>query len=119
MGLRGPGATALKRPKRASSETHQASSEPHPWETPGLSRAERVIRFVESLPVTAGPLAGGNFKLRPWQRKFIQAVYRTDKTGKRLVRTAVLSVGRGNGKTTLAAALALAHIAGPEAEARG
>jgi phage terminase large subunit-like protein len=31
----------------------------------------------------------------------------------------VLSVGRGNGKTTLAAALGLCHIAGPEAEPRG
>jgi phage terminase large subunit-like protein len=59
------------------------------------------------------------FKLRPWQKKLINAVYRTDKAGNRLVRTAVLSVGRGNGKTTLAAALALCHIAGPESESRG
>jgi phage terminase large subunit-like protein len=46
-------------------------------------------------------------------------VYRTDKEGRRFVRTAVLSLGRGNGKTTLAAALALCHLAGPEAESRG
>jgi phage terminase large subunit-like protein len=85
----------------------------------GLSRAARVIRFVESLPCSAGPLAGTLFKLRPWQKRFIRAVYRTDKAGNRLVRTAVLSVGRGNGKTTLAAALALCHIAGPESESRG
>ena len=77
----------------------------------------RVIRFVESLPCSAGPLAV--FRLRPRQRKFIKAVYATDKHGKRLVRAAVLSVGRGNGNTTLAATLALAHIAGPEAESRG
>jgi phage terminase large subunit-like protein len=31
----------------------------------------------------------------------------------------VLSVARGNGKTTLAAALGLCHVAGPEAESRG
>src|SRR6267142_6064622 len=30
----------------------------HPWEKKGLSRAERVIAFIETLPVTAGPLAG-------------------------------------------------------------
>jgi len=71
------------------------------------------------MPCTAGPSAGTNFRLRPWQKKFIRDVYRTDKAGRRLVRTAVLSVGRGNGKTTLAAAVALAHIAGPEAESRG
>ena len=72
-----------------------------------------------SLPCTSGPKAGTLFKLRPWQRKFIKAVYATDKTGKRIVRTAVLSVGRGNGKTTLAAMLGLCHLAGPEAESRG
>jgi phage terminase large subunit-like protein len=58
-------------------------------------------------------------KLRPWQKAFIRAVYRTDKEGRRLVRTAVLSVARKNGKTQLAAALALAHLCGPEAEPRG
>ena len=57
---------------------------------PGFRRAERVIRFAESLPCTSGPIAGTLFKLRPWQKKFIRAVYRTDKAGKRLVRTAVL-----------------------------
>jgi phage terminase large subunit-like protein len=74
---------------------------------------------AESLPCTSGPKTGTLFKLRRWQRKFIRAVYRTDKSGKRLVRTAVLSVGRGNGKTTLAAILGPAHLAGPEAESRG
>ena len=64
-----------------------------------LSRAERVICFIETLPVTAGPLAGTTLRLRPWQKKFIRAVYRTDKTGNRLIRTAVLSVARKNGKT--------------------
>ena len=92
---------------------------PHPWEKPGLSRAERVIRFVETLPVTAGPLAGTTLRLRPWQKRFIRAVYRTDKTGKRLVRTAVLSVARKNGKTQLAAALCLCALSGPEQEPRG
>ena len=60
----------------------------------GLSRAEKVIRFVETLPCTAGPLAGTTLKLRPWQKRFIRAVYRTDKAGNRVVRTAVLSMGR-------------------------
>jgi hypothetical protein len=54
LGLRGIGA----KPKRGSSADLPTSSEPHSWEAAGLSRAERVIRFVESLPITSGPLAG-------------------------------------------------------------
>jgi phage terminase large subunit-like protein len=77
------------------------------------------MAFIESLPVSSGPLAGTLFKLRPWQKHFIRAVYATDKSDRRIVRTAVLSLGRCNGKTTLAAMLGLCHLAGPEAESRG
>jgi phage terminase large subunit-like protein len=116
MGMRGINAT----PKRISKRRRApALSQQHPWDAAGLSRAERVIRFINSLPCTQGPLAGTTLKLRPWQTKFIKAVYRCDKHGKRAVRTAVLSVGRKNGKTQLAAALCLAHLCGPEAEPRG
>jgi phage terminase large subunit-like protein len=115
MGMRGINAT----PKANGRSRSPTSSKPHPWDARGLSRAERVIRFVNSLPCTQGPLAGTTLKLRPWQTKFIKAVYRTDKRGKRLVRTAVLSVARKNGKTQLAAALALCALSGPEAEPRG
>jgi phage terminase large subunit-like protein len=113
MGRRG--INAKPKPAQASA----AFRHPHPWELPGLSRAEKVITFCETLPVTAGPLAGTLLKLRPWQRRFIRRVYRTDRTGNRLVRTAVLSTPRKNGKTQLAAALALAHFVGPESEQRG
>jgi phage terminase large subunit-like protein len=115
MGMRGINAT----PKKRSSAAPPPSSEPHPWAAPGLSRAERVVRFVETLPCTAGPLAGTTLRLRPWQKRFIREVYRTDKAGNRLVRTAVLSVARKNGKTQLAAALCLCALSGPEAEPRG
>jgi phage terminase large subunit-like protein len=116
MGLAGPNRKTIK---RASRGRLPSSSGLHPWDKPGLSRAERVIRFSESLPCSSGLKAGTLFRLRPWQKRFIRAVYRTDKAGNRLVRTAVLSVGRGNGKTTLAAILGLCHLAGPEAESRG
>ena len=82
-----------------------------------MSRAEKVIRFVNSLPCTAGLLAGTTLKLRPWQKRFIRSVYKTDKAGNRAVRTAVLSVGRKNGKTQLAAALCLRALSGPEQRA--
>lgn len=116
MGLRGPGAKAIK---RAVSGVESPSSEAHPWDADGLTRAERVILFMESLPVTSGTLAGTLFRLRPWQKRFIRDVYRTDRRSVRVVRTAVLSLARKNGKTDIAARLALCHIAGPEAEDRG
>jgi phage terminase large subunit-like protein len=84
-----------------------------------LSRAQNVIRFVETLPITSGLLAGTSLKLRPWQRAFIEAVYREDKAGRRQVRTAVFSLARKQGKTQIAAALALCHLSGPESESRG
>ena len=115
MGLRGIGAT----PKRISKTKAVARSTAHPWDKPGLSRAEKVIRFVETLPCTAGPLAGTMLKLRPWQKRFLRAVYRTDKAGNRAVRTAVLSMGRKCGKTQLAAVLCLCALSGPESEQRG
>ena len=92
--MRGINAT----PKRTSRRSRSTVLPPHPWDVPGLSRAERVIRFVNSLPCTQGPLAGTTLKLRLWQTKFIRAVYRTDKHGNRLVRTAVLSVSRRTGR---------------------
>ena len=90
-----------------------------PWENPDLSRAERVIAFLEDLTVSSGKLGGTKLRLRGFQKDFVRDVYRTVEDGRRPVRTAVLSVGRRNGKTQLAAGLALAHLCGPEQEMRG
>ncbi|MEX2612494.1 MAG: terminase TerL endonuclease subunit, partial [Gaiellaceae bacterium] len=83
------------------------------------SRFERVVNFIESLPITSGVLAGTTFKLRPWQLDILRAIYRTDARGLRVVRQALITMPRKQGKTQLAAALALAHLCGPEAEPRG
>lgn len=77
------------------------------------------MEFCQGLTVTSGALAGQPFRLRPWQRRFIQAVYATDETGRRPIRVGLVSGGRKLGKTAFAAALALCHLAGPEAVARG
>jgi phage terminase large subunit-like protein len=77
-----------------------------------------VIAFCEDLTITQGEKAFQKIGLRPWQREFIEAVY-AEHHGLRKVRTAILSMGRKNGKTQLAAALALCHLSGPEAENRG
>src|SRR5258708_817987 len=102
MGLRGPGAKPIRRPIAPVDEAPAAAQ---PWDATGLSRAQRVCLFVESLPVTSGSLAGTKFRLRPWQRRIIRALYRTDGRGLRLVRTGVLSMGRKNGKTDIGARL--------------
>lgn len=116
MGLRGPGA----RPKsKALASAKSASKKPKPWDAPGLEPAERVIDFIESLRVTSGVHAGRPFLLRLWQRLLIYNWYAIDAKGNRIVRTALLSIGRKNGKTALAAALALCHLLGPLQERRG
>ncbi len=112
MGLRGPGAKPVKRARRKKPVKAERSIKK-------LSRVERVIQFLESLPVTSGLLAGQKFKVRPWQRKILQGIYKTDKRNRRIVRQALLTMPRKNGKTGLTAALALVHLCGPEAEPRG
>ena len=81
-------------------------------------RVERVIQYIENLIVPSGEGAGKPFKLRKFQIKFIQDVYGphkgSDVDATRLVRRAVLSIGRKNGKTALIAALVLVHLHGPE-----
>src|SRR6185436_8940048 len=120
MGLRGIGAIPLSKRKAAAEAVEVAPADAWvpPWTAPDLSRSERVIAFLECLTVTSGELAGSKFRVRDWQRAFIERVYTLDADGSRAVRTAVLSMGRKNGKTQLAAALALCHLCGPEAEAR-
>ena len=56
-----------------------------------------------------------------WQKQFIRDIYEPHDraTGRRLVRRAILSIARKNGKTALIAALVLAHLVGPEAIQNG
>jgi phage terminase large subunit-like protein len=79
-----------------------------------LSRPERLIRWLEQLPITKGWLEGRRMKLLPAQKRFLRAVY-----GKPGIKLAVLSAPRGSGKTGLLAPLTLAHLIGPEAIPRG
>src|SRR5699024_3630595 len=58
----------------------------------------------EYLKVPKGKGAGTPFRLRPWQRNLVKEMY--PPTGKR-PRQGVVSMPRGNGKSGLAAALAL------------
>lgn len=83
-------------------------------------RADRICRFVRRLRLWEGRFAGEPFRLAPFQESIIRRIYGpSTANGARLVRTAALWLPRGNAKTTLASALALAHFMGPEAEAGG
>lgn len=113
MGLRGIGSRPL-----SDREGELIPPGGMPWEAEDLTRSGRVIAFCETLTISSGGLAGSRMQLRDFQRQFIADVYQ-EKDGGRPVRTAVLSLGRKNGKTQLAAALALCHLCGPESESRG
>lgn len=115
MGLRGPGA----KPKSAR-VANDNRRETLPWEVEGLTRLERVIAFIEDMPVTQGKMAGTKMTLRQWQiDEFLVPIYAEGDSGNRKVRTAVISMSRKNGKTNLSAALACCHLVGPESEERG
>lgn len=116
MGAAGKGAGRRKELQAAAALITRKPS----WQQAGLSRQQRVIRFVESLPVTKGILAGKRVKLLPDQREFIEEVYgNLTPDGRRRRALAIKSAPKGNGKTGLTACLALAHLMGPESERRG
>lgn len=95
------------------------SPEPSLYPDP-TGRADRIVRFVQRLRLWEGRLAGQRLKLHPFQESVIRRIYGpSDAAGRRLVRKACIWIPRGNAKTTLASALALAHFMGPEAEAGG
>ncbi len=71
MGLRGPGAARAK----AAREKAEELDRDLPWEKRGLTRAQRVIAFLEFLPVTKGRRVGENMVLLPKQRRFVRRVY--------------------------------------------
>lgn len=114
MGLRGIGALTVGARKALAEQ----AKGPQAWEAKNLTRWQRVIAFLEDLTITSGTESGKKLRLRTFQRRFIRRVY-TEKAGRRAVRTAVFSMGRKNGKTQLAAGLALCHLCGPESESRG
>ena len=67
-----------------------------------MSRAERVIAFAESLPVTSGMLAGQNFQLGEFQRAWIRrSMTHATSRGAEFIRQALLiSPRQGKGKSS-------------------
>lgn len=78
-----------------------------------MTRGERVIAFIERYcRVPEGRHVGQPIKLMPFQKRLILDIYDNPAGTSR----AYLSIARKNGKSALIAALALAHIVGPEAQ---
>jgi phage terminase large subunit-like protein len=80
-----------------------------------LTDAEKVMQFVhKECLVPEGALVGTPITLLPFQRAFIRSIYdNKDSEGNRLTKTAILSIARKNGKSTIIAPLVLASIIGP------
>jgi len=70
--------------------------------------ADRAIRLINHLTHTKGPFAGQSFDLRPWQKqRILKPLFRMRPDGVRRYRTCLLMLPRKNGKSELAAALAI------------
>ena len=77
---------------------------------------EWVAQFIGQLKHTKGQWAGVRFDLLPWQRtEIIEPIFgNLDEDGLRRVRTAYIEIPRKNGKSVLAAALALYLLLGDD-----
>ena len=70
--------------------------------------ARDPIAFINSLTHTKGAFAGQTFKLRKWQVRFLKRLFKKrGSDGLRQFRTCLLMIPRKNGKTEIAAAIAL------------
>ena len=72
------------------------------------SKADRAVIFIEQLCHTKGKWDGKPFWLLPWQEQIIRDIFGiVDEQGRRQFRTAYVEVPKKNGKSELAAAVAL------------
>ena len=71
-----------------------------------------LITYIEGLTISQGEGAGQPMRLLPWERRFLSGAFRVAGDG-------ALSIARGNGKTTLVAAVAAACVDGPLTKPRG
>lgn len=72
------------------------------------AKAQRVVNFIRNLKHTKGTWRGVPFDLLPWQEQIIKDIFGTVKDdGYRQYNTAYVEVPKKNGKSELAAAIAL------------
>lgn len=101
MTLTAPPSTPPKRDKRGGWMVRRGG----PLGPP--APAQDPIAFINGLTHTKGEFARQTFNLRPWQRRIVSRLFKTRKDGRRQYRQSLLMLPRKNGKTELAAAIAL------------
>ena len=69
-----------------------------------MTLATELAAYIETLTISQGRHAGQPFKLLPWEKRFISGSFKDG------VMDAALSLGRGNGKSTLVSAIAAATV---------
>ena len=85
-----------------------------------LGYGERAVNFLRALRHIKSDQPGRAFTLYPWQERIVRAIYGPrDTDGDRIVRRVYFFIPRGNRKTSLAAALSILHLIGPEKVAGG
>lgn len=99
----GPNASDLRRTGYRRTDFCFFAHDPKLVEMPP---AERAMQFMHGLSVPEGPNAGKPVELAPFQRQFIAGALAPD------TAAAVLSVGRGSGKSAITAGLGLGGLIG-------
>jgi len=86
-----------------------ANLEPTPPVLPVIHprQADRAIAYINALTHTKGPHARQTFQLRRWQTRIVRRLFKQRRDRTRQYRTCLLMLPRKNGKTELAAALAV------------
>ena len=75
------------------------------------SLANKVVKFALTLKVPEGEMVGQNFQLLTFQIEFIFEVFKLNNITKaRVVKSAILSISRKNGKTAIMAIIVLAFM---------
>ncbi|MCG8670197.1 MAG: terminase large subunit [Pseudomonadales bacterium] len=78
-----------------------------------IDKGQHAVDFINRLTHTKGKFAGKRFNLRPWQEDIIRRIFGTLKPdGTRQYREVYVEIPRKNGKSELAAAIALYLLLG-------
>lgn len=93
-------------------ELREATDPSFPY-TFDLYQAERMVNAIQMFKHIKGEYSGERIVLEPWQKFAICSLFWwvDRESGYRRFRTALIAVGRGNGKSSLLSALALAMLA--------
>jgi len=99
------GPSPRKRDRRGGWNAKQPHRHDGPTGPPAAPRDP--IAFINGLTHTKGAFGGQTFNLRPWQVRILRQLFKKRKDGLRQYRTCLLMLPRKNGKSELAAAIAL------------